>query len=130
MISDSSEFEVHAMEDSSDSGSSSEGENREVEEIDLGKYGRLKLSIEEPPELDLKPLPNNLDYVFFEEGSKLPVIIASDLIVEQKDKLLSVLKKYKREIAWKITDIRGISTYFCTHKILMEDNHMPTLIPQ
>lgn len=39
---DSSELWVHAMEDSSDNGPSSEEENRRFKDIDSGKYGRLK----------------------------------------------------------------------------------------
>lgn len=113
-----------------DSGSSSEDEYRGFEDINLEKFGRLKSSIEEPPELELKPLPEHLEYAFLAEGSKLPIIIASDLTPKQKSDLLSVLNKYKKAIAWKISDIKGISPSFCTHKILMEDNHRPTAIPQ
>ena len=40
------------------------------------------------------------------------------------------MKKHKRASAWKISDIKGISPSFCTHKILMEDNHRPKVIPQ
>ena len=54
---------------------------------DLGqdKAIRLKDSIKEPPELELKQLPNYLEYAFLVENSKLPVIIASDLSKEQKE---------------------------------------------
>lgn len=123
------ELKVHAMGDSSSNYSSSEEEGG-FEDIDPGKYGRLKSLIEEPSELELKPLPKHLEYPFLAEGSKHPVIITSDLTAKQKGKLLSVLKKYKREITWKISDIREISPSFCTHKILMEDIHRPTVIPQ
>lgn len=78
----------------------------------------------------MKPLPEQLEYAFLEEESKLPVIIASDLTVEEKTKLLGVLKKHKRVIAWKISYIKGTNPSFCTDKILMEDNHKPTKIPQ
>lgn len=50
---DSSEFEVHAMGDSSDNGSSIEEENREFKEFDPEKYGIiLKSSIEEPLKIE------------------------------------------------------------------------------
>nr|GEU73912.1 retrovirus-related Pol polyprotein [Tanacetum cinerariifolium] len=39
---------------------------------------------------------------------KLPVIIAKDLKVDEKEALLKVLKSHKRAIAWKIIDIKGI----------------------
>lgn len=114
------------MEDSSENGHSSKEKDRRFENINPGKYGRLKSSIEEPPEIELKPLPEHLEYVFLAEGSQLPVIIASNVTVEQKSKILSVLKKYKKAISWKISDIKRISPSFYTHKILIEDNHRPT----
>nr|GEY77211.1 reverse transcriptase domain-containing protein [Tanacetum cinerariifolium] len=75
----------------------------------------------DPPDLELKDLPHHLKYVFLEETSKLPVIIAKDLKREEKEQLLKVLKSHKRAIAWKISNIRGINPNFCTHKILMID---------
>ncbi|GJT93829.1 reverse transcriptase domain-containing protein [Tanacetum coccineum] len=39
---------------------------------------KIKTSLEEPPtNLELKPLPDNLEYAFLEESSFLPVIISS-----------------------------------------------------
>ncbi|GJT86754.1 reverse transcriptase domain-containing protein [Tanacetum coccineum] len=89
-----------------------------------------KSSIEEPPELELKDLPSHLEYAYLEENDKLPVIIAKGLKNNEKDALLKVLKSYKRAIAWKITDIKGINPRFCTHKILMEDNYKLTVQSQ
>nr|GEU72777.1 reverse transcriptase domain-containing protein [Tanacetum cinerariifolium] len=41
---------------------------------------KIKTSLEEPPtDLKLKPLPDNLEYVFLEEPSFLPIIISSQL---------------------------------------------------
>ncbi|GKF66499.1 hypothetical protein Tco_0193016 [Tanacetum coccineum] len=49
---------------------------------------------EEPPtDVELKPLPDNLEYVFLEEPSFLPVIISSQLSKEKKSKLISVKKE-------------------------------------
>nr|GEY26985.1 DNA-directed DNA polymerase [Tanacetum cinerariifolium] len=61
---------------------------------------------------------------------KLPVIIAKDLKVDEKESLLKVLKSYKRAIAWKITDIKGIDPRFCIHKILMEEDYEPAVQSQ
>nr|GEV96675.1 reverse transcriptase domain-containing protein [Tanacetum cinerariifolium] len=58
---------------------------------------------------------------------KLPVIIAKDLSVEEKTALIIVLKSHKRAIVWKLSDIKGINTEFCTHKILMEEEIKPTV---
>ncbi|GJR83723.1 reverse transcriptase domain-containing protein [Tanacetum coccineum] len=44
--------------------------------------------------------------------------------------LLEVLTKHKKALAWKISNIRGISPSFCTHKILMEEDSKPTVQPQ
>nr|GEV88011.1 reverse transcriptase domain-containing protein [Tanacetum cinerariifolium] len=65
-----------------------------------------KSSIEEPLELELKELPSYLEYAFLEESNKLPVIIAKDLKDVEKEALIKVLKSHKREIAWKIFDIK------------------------
>ncbi|XP_071738874.1 uncharacterized protein [Rutidosis leptorrhynchoides] len=97
----------------------------EHEKLEKANAYRSKTSIEEAPELELKPLPDNLEYAFLGEESKLPVIIASGLSVSQKSKLVSMLKAHKPAIAWKIQDIKDISPSYCTHKILMEDNFKP-----
>ena len=55
--------------------------------------------MEEPPELELKTLPEHLEYGFLVEGSKLPVIIALNLSTEQKENLLVLLKRHKVAIA-------------------------------
>ncbi|GJW07106.1 reverse transcriptase domain-containing protein [Tanacetum coccineum] len=88
-----------------------------------------KSSIEEPPNLELKDLPPDLEYAFLEGTSKLPVIIVKDLREEEKDQLIKFLKSHKRAIAWKISDIRGIYPNFCTHKILIEDDFKPAVRP-
>ncbi|GJU38068.1 reverse transcriptase domain-containing protein [Tanacetum coccineum] len=67
--------------------------------LDEGNF-KIKTSLEEPPtDLELKPLPNNLEYVFLEEPSFLPVIISSQLSAQKKSKLRSVLKKHKQAFA-------------------------------
>nr|GEV97963.1 reverse transcriptase domain-containing protein [Tanacetum cinerariifolium] len=78
--------------------------------IDLkqGEVVKAKSSIEEPPKLELKDLPSHLEYAYLEGVDKLPVIIAKDLKVDEKEALLKVLKSHKRAIAWKITDIKGV----------------------
>ncbi|GKA35676.1 hypothetical protein Tco_0722167 [Tanacetum coccineum] len=44
--------------------------------------------------------------------------------------LLQVLEKRKGAFAWKMSDIKGISLSYCTHKILMEDDYKPVIQPQ
>ncbi|GJV92835.1 hypothetical protein Tco_1540648 [Tanacetum coccineum] len=77
-----------------------------------------------------KELPPHLEYAFLEGDDKLPVIIAKDLKDEEKAALLKVLKSHKRAIAWKLSDIKGVSPEFCTHKILMEEDYEPSVQSQ
>ncbi|KAK1429674.1 hypothetical protein QVD17_11888 [Tagetes erecta] len=88
---------------------------------------KAKPSIEEPPSLELKELPDHLEYAYLDDDSKLPVIIASNLLGDEKARLLDVLKMHKKAMAWKIMDIKGINPSFCTHKILMEDEYKPVV---
>nr|GEY95871.1 reverse transcriptase domain-containing protein [Tanacetum cinerariifolium] len=73
-------------------------------ELKICKAKSDKSSIDEPPEFELKHLPSHLEYAFLE-----------------------VLKSYKRAIAWKLFDIKGINPEFYTHKILMEDDFEPVV---
>ncbi|GJY00516.1 hypothetical protein Tco_0357534 [Tanacetum coccineum] len=78
-------------------------------------------------EVELKELPPHLEYAFLEENNKLPVIISKDLSLEEKTSLINVLKNRKQAIAWKLSDIRGIDPEFCSHKILLEDDYLPSV---
>nr|GEW46181.1 putative reverse transcriptase domain, ribonuclease H-like domain, aspartic peptidase domain protein [Tanacetum cinerariifolium] len=99
-------------------------------DLKQGEVIKVKYSIEEPPELELKDLPSYLEYAYLEGADKLPVIIAKDLKVDEKEALLKVLKSHKRAIAWKITDIKSIDPRFCTYKILMEEGYKPDVQSQ
>ncbi|XP_070014228.1 uncharacterized protein [Nicotiana sylvestris] len=65
-----------------------------------------KPSIEDPPNLELKPLPPYLRYECFGPYSTLPVILSSCLIKVQVDSTLAVLQKRNKAIGWNLTDIR------------------------
>ncbi|GJX25270.1 hypothetical protein Tco_0231566, partial [Tanacetum coccineum] len=78
----------------------------------------------------LRKLPPHLEYAFLEGDDKLPVIIAKDLKDEEKAALLKVLKSHTRAITWKLSDIKGVSPEFCTHKILMEEDYEPSVQSQ
>ncbi|RDY11815.1 hypothetical protein CR513_03466, partial [Mucuna pruriens] len=72
-----------------------------------------------PPPMELKPLPSHLKYAFLDSEQQLPVIIASNLLPEQEDKLLEVLRQHKQAIV-KITfpDSVSKSTQYCeNHQI-------------
>ncbi|XP_070029210.1 uncharacterized protein [Nicotiana sylvestris] len=68
-----------------------------------------KPSIEEPPNLELKPLPAHLS-----------------LLDVQAQQLLQVLKECKTAIGWTMANIKGIIPAYCMHKILLEEGHKPS----
>ena len=55
------------------------------------------------------------------------MIVNACLSEEQLEKLLCVLREKKQAIGWTISDLRGLSPSLCMHRILMEDNHKPTI---
>jgi hypothetical protein len=67
-----------------------------------------KEEIPNPPKKELKSLPENLKYKFLGPTKSLPVIITSDLVDAQEDKLLDVLREHKEAISWTIEDIKEI----------------------
>ncbi|GJT53838.1 hypothetical protein Tco_0988892 [Tanacetum coccineum] len=92
--------EFMAMTTDENSDSESDTEDAPFKKITINTDYKIKTSLEEPPtDLKLKPLPNNLEYVFLEEPSFLHVIISSQLSKEKKSKLIYVLKKHKQAFA-------------------------------
>ncbi|GJX85780.1 reverse transcriptase domain-containing protein [Tanacetum coccineum] len=88
--------------------SDSDEEEPKFEKIAINTDYKIKTSLEEPPtDLELKPLPDNLEYVFLEEPSILP-----------------------EAFAWKTTDILGICPSFCKHKIQLLDDKKPVVQKQ
>nr|GEX58597.1 reverse transcriptase domain-containing protein [Tanacetum cinerariifolium] len=89
-----------AMNADENSKSESDTEEPPFNKITINTDYKIKTSFEEPPTyLELKPLPDNLEYVFLEEPSFLHVIISSKLITQNKSKLVSILKEHK-EAFW------------------------------
>nr|GEV52580.1 reverse transcriptase domain-containing protein [Tanacetum cinerariifolium] len=120
------EFMAMTADENSDFGSDTE--EQPFEKITINTNYKIKISLEEPPtDLELKPLPDNLEYVFLEEPFFLLVIISSQLSKEKKNKLVSVLKKHKQAFSWKTTDILRIFPSFCKHKIQLFDDKKPVV---
>ena len=88
-------------------------------------HKKLLPSIFQAPELELKPLLDNLKYVFIGDNNTLPVIIAKDLTSAQEEKIMKLLCDHKTTIGWTLADIKGISPSMCMHHILLEDNAKP-----
>jgi hypothetical protein len=74
-------------------------------------------SLESPPKLELKTMPDKLKYAFLGSNDTLLVIIALDLQKDQEDNLLAVLKKHKEAIGWTVADLNGIDPSICMHQI-------------
>ncbi|GJX35790.1 reverse transcriptase domain-containing protein [Tanacetum coccineum] len=120
-----------AMTTDENSDSESDTEDAPFEKITINTDYKIKTSLVEPPtDLELKPLPDNLEYLFPKEPSFLPVIISSQLSKEKKSKLVSVLKKNKQAFAWKTTYIPGICPSFYKHKIQLLDDKRPVVQKQ
>ncbi|RDX86663.1 hypothetical protein CR513_31981, partial [Mucuna pruriens] len=62
-----------------------------------------------PPPMELKSLPSHFKYAYLGAEQQFPIIIASNLHREQEDKLLSILRKHKKENGWKLSDLPGIN---------------------
>ncbi|RDX77274.1 hypothetical protein CR513_42634, partial [Mucuna pruriens] len=77
------------------------------------------------PPMELKPLPSHLKYAYLDSEQQFPVIIANNLLQEQEDKLLKVLRQHKKAIEWKLSDLPGINPSICMHRILMEEEIKP-----
>nr|GFC21599.1 reverse transcriptase domain-containing protein [Tanacetum cinerariifolium] len=60
-------------------------------DLKIAEESNEKSFVEAPPELELKELPSQLEYAFLEDSNKLPVIIAKNLKVEEREALINVL---------------------------------------
>jgi hypothetical protein len=86
----------------------------------------LPSSIQTPPQLELKPLPDTLKYVYLGPNDTLPAIIATGLLANQESQLVDLLKQYKGAIGWSVADLKGISPSVCMHHIHCEENAKPS----
>ncbi|GJS45589.1 reverse transcriptase domain-containing protein [Tanacetum coccineum] len=112
--------EFMAMTADENSDSESDTEDPPFEKITINTDYKIKTSLEEPPtDLELT-ISDNLEYVFLEEPSFLPVIISSQLSKEKKNKLIYVLKKHKQAFAWKTTDIPEIKDRKGTENVTVD----------
>ncbi|GJU30688.1 reverse transcriptase domain-containing protein [Tanacetum coccineum] len=118
------------------SDSESNTEDPPFEKITININYKIKTSLEEPPmDLKLKPLPDNLEYVFLEEPSFLLVIISSqnlptDLELKPLPDNLEYVFLEEPTFAWKTTNILGIFPSFCKLKIQLLDDKKPVVQKQ
>ncbi|GKB71851.1 hypothetical protein Tco_0933263 [Tanacetum coccineum] len=64
--------------------------------IDNKEEARLKPLVDMPPKVELKALPDHLEYAFLQGDDQLPVVISSSLSALEKVKLLKVLRSHKK----------------------------------
>src|SRR6187399_978939 len=113
-------------------------ERREIDEIFLTQGPVLKnnlpvgiLGDPPPPKGDpvfeLKPLPDNLKYVYIDEKKIYHVIISANLSEREEERLLKTLKKHRAAIGYTLDDLKGISPTICQHKIKLEENAKPVI---
>ena len=70
----------------------------------------------------INELTEHLKYAFLQLEKAKPIIISARLTELEEQKLLEILRKYKKAIAWSIDDLKGISPSICMHKILLAEN--------
>ena len=75
----------------------------------------------------MKQLPEHLRYAFLGEKFKFLVIILASLSLQEEEKLLDVLTKYKLVLGWSISDIKGISLTICMDKNLMKESYKASI---
>ena len=107
------------------------GHNRRKYFESLGEGAKPPVpSIEQPPKMEQKPLPSHLKYAYLGVESTLPVIISSSLTAMEEEKLLRVLRDHKQALGWSLADLKGIRPSMCMHRILLEDDHKPSVEAQ
>ena len=80
-----------------------------------------------PDGLVLKELLKGIKYTFLGKNGTKPKIFSSVLDRGMEAKLLNILEKNLEDFSWSINDIKGISPSICMHKILMEEEHGPSI---
>ena len=91
-------------------------ERKEIDDIFLRQPRMLRhdlpvedLGISPPPKedpvFDLKPLPDDLKYVYIDDKKIYPVIISSKLSGEEETKLLHILKKHRGALGYTLDDL-------------------------
>ena len=79
-----------------------------IEPLPQSKSKPTLPSLQTPPQVELKPLPDSLKYAFLGPDQTLPVIIASNLELNQEEKLVEVLKSHKGAIGLSVLILKGL----------------------
>jgi hypothetical protein len=93
-------------------------EEEEVGFQDLEQEAKLETS-----PVELKELPQGLQYVFLNGDRETLVIISDKLSNDESRRLVATLEKYWSVIGYSLKDLKGISLSLCTHHIPMKQEH-------
>src|SRR4051812_9386677 len=87
----------------------------------------ILLQPKEDPVFDLKPLPDTLKYAYLDEKKVYPVIINSNLLGYEEERLLETLRRHRGAIGYTLDDLKGISPSICQHTINLEPDAKPVV---
>ena len=92
----------------------------------------LHPSIESAVKLELKPLPDTLNYVFqdlmrltCDHSLSVVFIIPSQLSSDQDRQLVSVSFHHKHDIPWSLSKLKRINPSICMYQIHLQENANP-----
>ncbi|XP_020250927.1 uncharacterized protein LOC109828314 [Asparagus officinalis] len=118
--------EVAAYAQSLESTSTAPLRNAKLERLMLEPKGSI-CEEDNAPKVELKPLPSSLRYEFLGPDFTYPVIVNACLNENETDKLLRTLRMHRKVIGYTMNDIKGINPSICMHRILLEDDHKPSI---
>src|SRR3954471_16762711 len=113
-------------------------ERNEIDEIFLRQPAILKHNLpveplgilsqpKEDPVFDLKPLPDTLKYAYLDEKKVYHVIINSNLLGYEEERLLETLRRHRGAIGYTLDDLEGISSSICQHTINLDPDAKPVI---
>jgi hypothetical protein len=81
----------------------------------------------EDPVFELKPLPDDLKYIYIDDKKIYHVSISSKLLGKEEERLLEILRKHQGAMGYTLDDLKEISPTICQHAINMEPDAKPVV---
>ena len=79
------------------------------------------------PQVELKLLPCSLRYDFIRPNSTYAMIVNANLSASEIDSLLRIFRMHCKAIGYTLEDLKGIHPSVCMHRILIKDDHKPSI---
>ena len=76
---------------------------------------------------ELKVLPDTPKYTYLDENKIYHVIVNSNLLEHEEERLLETLRKHRKAIGYTLDDLKGISPVLCQHTINVEPDAKPVV---